>query len=74
MIEPLAARIAPAVVISTTNPKIATYTDADGDAITLQLSLGDWNGAVFTTTPLDSGELSRGERERRRGWDVRDRR
>jgi hypothetical protein len=46
-IEPLEARIAPALVIAT-NGRTATYDDIDGDQVTLKVSKGDLNMAVFS--------------------------
>jgi hypothetical protein len=48
-IEPLEARIAPAVLVNPANPKLATYTDVDGDLVTITVSAGDLNLATFTT-------------------------
>ena len=46
-IEPLEARIAPAVLINPLNPKLATYIDVDGDKVTIANSLGAFTNANF---------------------------
>ena len=70
MIEPLEARIAPAVLI--VNATTATYTDVDGDEVTIKFSTGTLNNGVFTTQGKGLGDqlllinLSAG------GWDGAD--
>ncbi len=55
-IEPLEARIAPAVIISPIDPKIASYTDIDGDKVTIKVSTGAFNNSVFTTMTKPLGD------------------
>lgn len=53
-LEPLESRETPAVTI--VNPLTATYTDVDGDKVTLKVSAGDLGGAgVFTSVPAGYG-------------------
>lgn len=49
-IEPLEARIAPATIASLQiiNATTATYTDVDGDRVTVKVSVGDLHNATFT--------------------------
>ena len=53
-IEPLESRIAPAVVIA--HPLTATYTDVDGDLVTIKTTAGVLNNSVFTSQMLGLGE------------------
>ncbi len=53
-IELLESRIAPAVMIL--NATTATYTDVDGDRVTIKVSTGTLTGGLFTTTGLGLGE------------------
>ena len=53
-IEPLEARIAPAVVIA--NPTTATYTDVDGDAVTMKVSKGTLTAGQFFTVASGLGD------------------
>ena len=53
-IEPLESRIAPAVLI--VNPTTATYTDLDGDLVTIKVSTGAFNNTHFTTQMIGAGE------------------
>lgn len=54
-LEALEARIAPAVIISTDGHS-ATYTDVDGDQVTIKVSEGLLTAGMFTTTAQGSGE------------------
>lgn len=55
LVEPLEARIAPAVLIGP-GGQTATYTDADGDAVTIKISSGTFTAANFQTQPTFGGE------------------
>ncbi len=55
-IEPLEARIAPAVLISAVDPKTATYTDVDGDIVTMKVSKGTLTAGQFFTVAAGLGE------------------
>jgi len=55
-IEPLESRIAPAVVVNPLNPNVATYTDVDGDKVTIKVSIGTFTDANFTSEVRGSGE------------------
>jgi hypothetical protein len=61
LIEPLESRIAPASLIIV-NPHVATYTDSDGDHVTVKTSAGNLGtDATFTFTTAGSlAELSLG--------------
>ena len=50
-IEPLEGRIAPAILV---NGHLLTYSDADGDTVTVTFSRDIFNVATVTTTVLDS--------------------
>jgi hypothetical protein len=54
LIEPLESRIAPAVVVL--NPTTATYTDVDGDIVTIKVSLGTLATGLFATTAVGLGD------------------
>lgn len=54
-IEILEARIAPAVIIAA-NGKSATFTDVDGDKVTITISKGDLNDATFDTQATGMGD------------------
>src|SRR5262249_8582441 len=56
-IELLETRLAPAVLI--VNPHTATYTDVDGDKVTIQVSSGNLGSAAFTSVPSGVGEQLR---------------
>jgi hypothetical protein len=56
-IELLESRIAPAVLVI--NPSTATYTDVDGDLVTIKVSTGDLNGAGFSSVNAGVGEQLR---------------
>ncbi|MGB8167046.1 MAG: hypothetical protein WCF18_06110, partial [Chthoniobacteraceae bacterium] len=53
-LEPLESRIAPAVLV--VSPSTATYTDVDGDTVTIKVSSGDLNTAAFTTAAIGLGD------------------
>lgn len=53
LIESLEARIAPATLV---NPTTVTYTDSDGDFVTVKSSAGAFDLAQFTFAPLGAGE------------------
>jgi hypothetical protein len=55
LIEALEARIAPAVLIGVSG-KTATFTDVDGDAATVTISIGTLTAANFTTMASGAGE------------------
>jgi hypothetical protein len=55
-IEPLESRIAPAVLINPANAKLATYTDIDGDKVTIKISAGAFNNSIFTTVAKGLGD------------------
>jgi hypothetical protein len=50
----LEARIAPAVIV--VNAHTASYTDVDGDQVTIQVSKGDLHTAGFTTAAVGLGD------------------
>lgn len=54
-IEILESRIAPAVLIAA-NGKTATFTDVDGDKVTITISKGDLHYAIFGTEAAGLGE------------------
>ena len=54
--EPLESRIAPAVLVNALNPKTAIYTDVDGDTVTIIVSKGNLNDAVFVSAMSGDGE------------------
>jgi hypothetical protein len=54
-LEALESRIAPAVIISTDGHS-ATYTDVDGDQVTIKVSDGLLTAGMFTTTAKGTGE------------------
>src|SRR5687768_7656371 len=56
MLEPLEDRIAPAVIVNPGNHKVATYTDADGDTVTIRVTKGDLLDATFVTAASGVGE------------------
>src|SRR5436190_22076791 len=56
-VEPLETRLVPAVLV--VNPHTATYTDVDGDQVTIQVSRGNLANAVFDSAPLGVGEQLR---------------
>ena len=55
-IEPLESRIAPAVVVNPLDAKIATYTDLDGDKVTIKVSTGTFIDSLFTSQMKGAGE------------------
>lgn len=58
LLEPLESRIAPAGIISLTpDHKTATWTDADGDKVTLKISKGELAEGLFTTDQSPSTGL-----------------
>ncbi len=56
-IEPLEPRIAPAVVIAATGHS-ATYTDVDGDKVTITVSSGTLSPGGATSRPLRAAAAS----------------
>lgn len=56
-IEILEARIAPAVLVNPANHRLATYTDMDGDQVTIKVSAGDLTtGVIFNSVASGLGE------------------
>ncbi len=55
-IEPLEARIAPAMVTLIANGASATYTDVDGDRVTVKVSTGTLAAGLFTGVAGASGD------------------
>src|SRR5688572_13532729 len=57
MIEILESRIAPAMAsLQIINPRTATYTDADGDRVTVKVSVGTLTEALFVGNPKGLGD------------------
>jgi hypothetical protein len=52
-LEELESRLAPATI----TPSMATYTDVDGDAVTVKISRGSFSPANFQFTPSGPGEF-----------------
>ena len=56
-IEPLEPRIAPAAAVNVLTNTTATYTDVDGDHVTIKVSAGDLHGAgIFAVISQGSGD------------------
>src|SRR6516162_5605077 len=56
-VEVLETRVAPAVLV--VNPHTATYTDVDGDQVTIKVSSGDLHTATFASVAGGLGEQLR---------------
>ena len=60
-IEPLESRIAPAVVIA--HPLTATYTDVDGDLVTIKATSFPSGGGVFASSMFDGVAVTPGHEQ-----------
>src|SRR4051794_39485947 len=67
-LELLEARIAPAVMVVSAH--LATYTDVDGDKVTLKDTIGDFTAANFTTAAQGLGDLLQSINLQAGGFDL----